>query len=168
MPTPQTDPGMYWGTITEAVTSQAKTGTPQLVLTFEITHRQARTDEGSEELPSPIERRVYLFLSDGAWPISQEKLQALGFNGDFDNPNFSAPQQWIQCKHETYNGSLHEKWEIPGGGGEVEKADAGTITKLSARWKNANKPVPVPPGSPSSPPRSATAPFDGSAPAPGS
>lgn len=141
--------GTYYGTPKLGTTGAASTGTPQMVVDFNVTHI-ADGGDGWTEI-QPITARVYLFLSTGAWEYSEKKLKAMNFNGDFDNPGFQCEGIALVCKHEVHNSKTKEKWDI--GGGEVKKADDNTIRSLTAKWKGAAKPsaAPKPPGKPAAP-----------------
>lgn len=143
--------GSYYGKPTQGVTGAASTGTPQMVVTFNVTHI-ANTD-GEWESIAPFDVRTYNFLSDGAWPHSEKRLKAIGFNGNFDAPAFNCDGIALRCEHDTFNNKPKEKWDIDIGGGEVKKADDNTIRSLTAKWKGAAKPsaAPKPPGKPAAP-----------------
>lgn len=135
--------GTYTGYLKEAVTSKAKTGTPSMALTFYID-----TDDQGR-----VERTVYLYLSDGAWPYSEEKLEYLGFDGDFANPTFNESVTTdgvtLLCKHESYEGEVRERWDIlrrrP-----IERAPDGEVSQLNKRWRSRSggAPKPAAPGKP--------------------
>ncbi len=133
------NPGTYGAYLVGATTTKASTGTPQIVLEFKVSFR---AENGQwKALPEQKERRVYLSLSSAAWSYSQEKLNALGFNGDFNAPKFSATKSQLVCTHETYNNKLHERWDLPGGGGrQLEKAPDDMIRDLNARWQSMSAP----------------------------
>jgi len=147
------EPGTYQGTVAEAVTSE-KNGKDQVVLTFDVT---AMAENGEWRAVPQEQRRIYLFLTDAAWPYTQDRLAAMGFNGDFDTPQFSKPTQNLVCRHETYNGELREKWDLAGGGGGIEKAAPDRIMRLNAKWQSkANSPATT--GAPVAPPAPGGAP----------
>ena len=98
---------------------------------------------------------MYLYLSDAAWPYSSKKLTALGFNGNFAQPQFAAPTDdgWIHlaCKHEDYRGTVREKWDLAGNGPERTAPPADDLRRLTAKFKNdqggyreSPKPAPAP------------------------
>lgn len=153
--------GIYHGTPDTAVTSTAKTGTPQLVITFNLTH--VADGPSWVELPTGQTADVYLFLSDAAWPFTEEKLKALGFNGDFADPKFSdqvyAEGVDLECRHESYQGKVRAKFEMMGGN-KPEPAAADVMRQLNARWKAKTAPAPRPaPGTrPAPPPKAAETP----------
>lgn len=150
--------GTYYGVPTAGVTGAAGTGTPQMVVTMNITHVANERGEWTP-MENAIDRKVYIFLSDSAWDYSKPKLEALGFNGDFDNPAFTCEGVSMRCDHETYQGKTREKWEIDTGGGEVKKADTNTIRTLQAKWRSSAKPTAAakPTGKPAAPSRKTAA-----------
>ena len=116
-------------------------------------------------LPAPVseeERRVYVSLSDGAWPYSERKLTSLGFNGDFDNPEFSEAIATdgvdLMCKVGEFKGKSQEKWELAGWASDIEPAAEDKVKRLNARWNatasKAQSPTPSP--AKSQPPAEAT------------
>jgi len=98
-------------------------------------------------------RTVTLFLSDGAYPYSEEKLKRLGFNGDWEDPKFDKAEDVVlTCKHETYKDETHERWDLGGGGAmSVNPAGKDLVKLLKARWKKAGGNSP---GKSSGPPKS--------------
>jgi len=146
--------GNYYGTIKKAVTSQSKNGKPQICITFDVTHFANGGDW--EPLSSNQERTVFLFLTDAAWEYTEKKLMGLGFNGDFDDPQFTEQNATLECTVELYEGKEREKWDISGGGYEPERAPTDVIRTLNAKWRSrAGTPAttPKPNGRPESPQR---------------
>lgn len=146
--------GLYHSTLKKGVTSKAKSGNPQMCLTFEVTH--SWNGEGWDDMMRPIERSVFLSLTDAAWPYSEEKLTRLGFNGNFESPDFTETEADLECKIESYQGKDKEKWDLAGGGSfEPEPAPKDVTRTLSAKWKAKGKPVTSPPpaGRPKAPAR---------------
>jgi len=138
-----TEPGQYYGTLNNAVTTTARTGSLQLVLEFTITH-----GPGEVAIAASFDKRVYCSLTDSAMPYTRERLLGLGFNGNFDEPAFEKDGAWLNCSHEMYNGRLTERWELPGAGGELVKCDATALQRLNAIWRAENEqsaPPPPPP-----------------------
>ncbi len=186
MPETMQPEGNYWATVKYATTSFSRNNKPQMVVTFDITDREVE-DGDPIHLVEPHNGRVYISLSDAAMEFAEKKLGALEFNGDFNEPDFGVKSLWLECTHDNFTGSLKEKWDIPGtnSGGEIKKADEGTIMQLGAKWR-ARTQAPVPAGAPSPvpaaaqttataapppppesrPPRGDEIPFDGSTPAP--
>lgn len=135
--------GRYQGNITASVFAAAKnTGSPQFVIECEVF-----TLDGT---PSGT-AKVYLSCSDKAWDYTEPKLKRLGFNGDFEKPEFSNGQGInLTCKHEEYQGKQQEKWDL--GGGMPQPAGADVTKTFAARWKSTNGAAPKPAGRPTPPP----------------
>lgn len=128
-------PGTYHGYLQSAVTTEAKTGNLQIALVFAVRNQW----NGSEwEDVNEEERRVYLSLTDAASPYTEKKLAALGFNGDFMDPQFddAVANEGVdlKCTASTYNGKATEKWELAGWGGVIEPAAESKVKRLNARW----------------------------------
>jgi hypothetical protein len=87
-------------------------------------------------------KRVDLYLSDAAWPYSEEKLKRLEFNGDFINPDFNRSLViTLNCRHETGNdGKVREKWDFFGSERPPVELDKSRAMQLKARFK-ANAPA---------------------------
>lgn len=131
--------GQYTGDLMQWEVGEAKTGTPQMVLTFAV--EEAR-------------RTVFLALSDAAWAYTEEKLIGMGFNGDFENPEFSKSNGVaLYMKHDTYNGVTKEKWDISTGI-NVTPAKVDVRKSLSRRWRSQHGSSPKPAAS-APPPRTA-------------
>jgi hypothetical protein len=161
--------GTYFGTVKSAVTSEAKTGTPQLVLAVAMTQFLDTSQNAWVELPSAMERKVFLSLSDNAWEYTEKKLKALGFNGDFIAPQFSTDAtengvQWL-CRIEEYQGKPGEKWDLANWGGEVQQAGQDVLRRLNAKFAASNRPqASRPAGRPTPPPSRPAAPARQAAP----
>lgn len=148
--------GRYFGRLQSWTTTQSgQKKTPTVALEFEIDNEAV---DGQWRPITPTKRTVYVYLSDAAWDISIDKLNALGFNGDFGlGMNFGdgakADGVELQCKIDEYEGNPREKWELTnwGGGFDHEPAPEGVIRQLNAKWKNAASAKPT--GKPSSPSR---------------
>lgn len=146
------NPGIYSGNYKSATTTQSGANkTDTLAIVYEITH----VSEGSDwaEIP-PIERTVFLYLSEKAWERSKADLERLGFNGDFDKPDFTEKRVDLEAYNDTYNGQTKLKWRLAGGGGsfQAEPADATVTRRLNAMWKQ-DKPKAKPTGRPATPPK---------------
>ena len=146
-----TEAGAYYGTVKQAVTSKAQTGSPQVAVAFDITHHAVAGQW--IELSSPIERSMFLSLHANAKAYSQEKLRMLDFNGDFDEPILTTEGVRLTCSHEEYEGKSRDRWELTAyeGGGDYkpEKTDADTIRTLNAWWTATQGDKPT--GAPSAP-----------------
>lgn len=130
-----TEPGNYYGTVKQAVTSKAQTGSPQVVVAFNVTHH-AVADKWVE-LSEPMERSMFLNLHQNTKAYTQEKLRILDFDGNFDEPGLTKEGVALTCRHETYEGKTRERWELTayqGGDFNPEKTDAETIRTLNAWW----------------------------------
>lgn len=147
--------GTYHGVIDEAVTSTASTGTPQMVITVGLGHVLNAKGEW-DMVQGNQNAKVYLYLSDAAWPFTEEKLKKLGFNGDFGAPKFAETVYTdgvdVECKHESYQGKTRDKWQFAGGS-TVEPAAPDAVRVLNARWKaKTGAPPAKPAGRPAPPP----------------
>ena len=133
------DDGVYFGKPVSMVGGESRNGTGQIVAEFTITHI---AHDGQWVEVQQANRRVYIYTSDAAWPNSKPRLESLGFNGDFNKPDFSdavkAEGVSLVCKIEDYHGKSREKWDVSvgGGGGEMKPMPADKARQLSARWKN--------------------------------
>jgi hypothetical protein len=153
----QYEPGTYWMERPVVGTAESKEKkTPYIYIEGNVTHKA----NGEQSTPVvTVERRtVFMYLSDGAWPYTVEKIEGLGFNGDFNMPKLAAVEQdgglWVTCKHETYQGKTKERWDLPGKGMEHTAPEADTIRKINAMYKMAKgKPSskPAPPKPPEKP-----------------
>lgn len=147
--------GTYCGTFVKGVVTESSKGTPSLAMTFSITH----IAEGGDwvELADPLERTVFLYMSDNAWKYSKEKLEKLGFNGDFDNPQIKNEMVNLELKYENYNGADKARWEIAGGGGSFEATEAAPDVKMRLKtlWMAEHRTAAKPSGKPAAPPRKA-------------
>lgn len=147
--------GTYFGQLQGGKVTKAKSGSPQMEVEFLVIN----VWNGSEWTPiAPgTMRTIYMSLTDDAWPYSQRKLEALGFNGNFRDPDFGneAKGEGVQllCNHDSYNGKASEKWELANWGKrENGSAGADVLRTLEARWKsNAAAPA-RPAGRPTPPP----------------
>jgi len=140
--------GSYRGNLESAVLALTKGGSEQVVIKFVLSDIQGN--------PLGVTRSMYLSMSGGAWPYTRQKLEALGFNGDFDNPQFD-PQKSsnfeVLCKHDEYEGKTTEKWDLANWGGGPEKASNDVIKRYNAKWKaEVGSPPPKPAGAPARPP----------------
>jgi hypothetical protein len=111
---------------------------PQMVFSFQITH--ISKNGAWQALPGPFMRHVYSSLSEAAWPSTEQKLQALGFNGDFQNPDFSDKTKnegvELTCTHQEYQGKTSDKWEFSNWGTtEVKRASVDIVRQMNAKWK---------------------------------
>lgn len=151
-----TEPGYYLGAAISGVLSKAGTGSLQMIVTFSITQRA----ENSEwvELGQPIERSMFLSLTDKAKQYTADKLAMLGFDGNCETPGFATGGHRLTCSHEKYQGKDRERWELTDySGGEPTQADADAIRQTNAWWKAVSARSPA--GAPGKPPTGDDIPF---------
>jgi hypothetical protein len=152
---PQHSPGSYWGRLLRCMVAEIGANkTPAVVMTFDVVNI-AHNGEWAD-LPNPEQRDVKMFLTENAWPHTTKKLQSFGFNGNFENPDFSDTFKAgaeLVCVHEQRNGKTYEQWDFPHSGGqEYQKADTNTLRLLQARLRTESAAAPRPAGVPSAPP----------------
>jgi len=131
--------GKYQGRLAGASTGSSSKGTPYLMLELQIVSVQHGADFVQME---PVDRKMYLYLSEAAKPYTYDTLKMLKFNGDFDNPGFPTDGQPIvlACKHRSYEGQEKEDWNIFAG---VSLASSET-QRLSEEFSKFNG-TPMPP-----------------------
>lgn len=133
----------------EAVTTTSQSGSPMMVLTFDV--------------GSGTTRSVRLMLDDTkqgkdgktCMERSGEVLDRIGFDGNFDDPKFSESLYndgiSLRCKHSEYQGKPKEEWSV---GFAYQKADSSSLQNLSRNYRArfgsspkpagaANKPAPT-------------------------
>lgn len=137
------DEGYYGGNVIEIGTgrSQNERQTPYLYIKGNITH----VWDGAQydKLVTPLVRDVRYFVSDGAMPMTMPRLEAIGFNGDFANPDIAPgikEKTRFVCQHEDYNGKTIERWllqdaEEAAPGASHEAPDQQTILRLNQLYK---------------------------------
>jgi hypothetical protein len=155
-----TQNGFYSGRLAEAGTAVAgEKKTPYIFLSFDIGFIAGPNNDWVE-LPTPIRGTVNMYLSDGAFAITEKQLAAIGFDGNFQKPTFAknvySEGITLECYQEEYKGEMKSKWRLPHEGYERESADRDTLTKLANRWKQSAagraKPAGPPPARPTVPP----------------
>lgn len=115
------DEGTYNGVLrTLQFTESAKSGAPQVEATFLV--------EGAI-------KKAFWSLSGGAEEYTLNKLRAIGWNGDAENPECSIGNEEIQltCKHDEYQGKVRERWDIAGG---VKPMDRDRARNFAAKFKS--------------------------------
>jgi hypothetical protein len=88
---------------------------------------------------------VTMWLSEKAFERSRRQLDSLGFNGDFDSPQFSATGPFtLSLKHELYKEKMQPQWNLAG---SDSKPDPVKLAAMSQRFKalaeRAGGPPPV-------------------------
>jgi len=143
------DQGNYKGNLIAAVAGQAATGTLQMELNFDITN-------GGQ--PTGVIVKVFLFLSTDAMAYTMEKLNRMGFDGDFVSPSFTVTTDiGLEMKEESYNGKATEKWSLLR---SAAPASPDVLRILGAKYKalyasTLPKPAGKPPLPPSATPKPA-------------
>lgn len=150
----QFEPGLYWMAEPLMGTQNSANGTPFLFLQGKITH--VSQNGQAIEVPEPAGRTVRLYLSEKAFPYTMDRLNPLGFNGDFSNPQLGgehAKGVWAECSAGTYDGKPQERWQLPGGGGGVEHEafNSDTVRRLTAMRENHERNSKSAPSAPSVP-----------------
>ena len=151
-------PGRYLGRNPRGIPdTRGQNNTPFMVVTVEVTHIVANGDW--QELPSCGVRDLWLAMSDAAWPYTEKKLVALGFNGDFRAPEFdlSAKDGWVElvCEHQQYEGQTKERWSLASWGDRERTPPADDVMRaLTAKWEHGRQQFserPAPPAPPAMP-----------------
>jgi hypothetical protein len=128
--TAQLPEGKYEATITDQRFDETKTGKPQFILEIEV-EAELVGDE-PQPLDTPKRRTIYRCL-EGKDDESTRKLldwfrstaRHLGFDtagrrlSDID-PDLAGARHYsfvgqtivVKCRHTTYNGELHEQWDV--------------------------------------------------------
>ena len=96
---------------------------------------------------APLRKHLRLFTTPKAWPYTEEKLQALSFEGDFRNMRFRADFYEglaLKLTFETNGGKQYERWDFEGlGGAAVAPAPTSLLDELNAKWKQGNPAAPA-------------------------
>ena len=119
--------GTFTGDLVEIGFSEADSGTPYVFTKW--------------ALETGAERTVNTYLSDASWEMGIKKLESIGFNGDFKNPDCDVTQTDLICTHEYYEAKDKdvERWEFAnwGGGQNHKEASSDLIRKMNAKWKKS-------------------------------
>ena len=118
------DEGIYLGRLMEkGVDAVGEKDTPRLFLIYEITHVARNGDW--EDVRQTFRRTVSFWLSDKAYSQSLENLEAMGWNGEFREPEFTNPNVNenvnLECTHEEYQGKPQERWSLLDYQGEYQR-----------------------------------------------
>jgi hypothetical protein len=154
--------GDYWGVITGAETSELDNAkrTPLMYVKVLISHVAGVDGNGAPAwvpLEQQAERDMRFFLTEKAWPHTEKKLRGLGFNGDFENPQFGdkaiADGVKLVCTHQAGNGAdqtLYENWDLAEWGERKERQPASkdTVRKFAALWRTGSSAAAKPAGGP--------------------
>lgn len=146
-------PGTYWMADPVMGTGESKNNSPYVYIEGEITHQSVNGEHAPVE---PQKRTVFLYLSEKAFQYTADKLDALGWNGDFASPRLTGENEagiWVECRHEMYEGKTKERFELPGGGIEHKVPSNDILRKINAMYKQrkGSAPRPAPKKPPSAP-----------------
>lgn len=146
--------GLYSGLRVGQGTGESKDKkTPYIYVECEVRHYAVAG--AWQPVPSPQKVNVKMYLTDGAWPSTSEKLAALGFMGNLAKPGFdpATANQGIElrCTHEPYTNPqtgktrTNERWELEGWGGDTHApiTDASKLDVFTARWRQEKGAPPV-------------------------
>ncbi len=140
-------PGMYFFEEPTIGTGEsAKKKTPYIWIAGTVTHQQ--TPDGPVQTQTRQDRTIFCYISEAAFDMSAERLDAVGFNGDFVKPALTgaaAKGIWVECTHETYNDERRERWLLPGGGMTHVEPPADALRAAASRWQNYQRNKAVPP-----------------------
>lgn len=159
---PKYQPGIYLGEVHQWGLGESKNEnkTPYLYVAFKVTHQAG----GGEWLPADVseERTVFLWLSEKALDRTLQIIGDMGFVGD-DLSKLDLPgdkrQVQFECKEETYDNKVREKWEVYGNRSIEHKAlEGNAVRALNAHWQK-HKPSGRPTAAPPPPAQSNAVPF---------
>ena len=133
--------GNYHGKVIGATTIEVGANkTPMMEVECSVAHIAG--DGAWVALPETGSRKLKLFLSPAAWPYSQKKLTFLGFNGEFEKPQFTGDAVDVgvalTCSHKKSGDGTktYEEWDLSDwGGGGAAQASSDTMHLLNAQWK---------------------------------
>ena len=119
-------------------TANNKNGKPYIVVPVDITHR---AENGTwVEHPAKPDGKSYRawvkwYITEAAWPYTEEKLRALQFNGSFVKPAIGVPSIVVVGEQ---NGK-YINWDTPReGDGDREAIAEDLARKLTARYQQNN------------------------------
>ncbi len=118
--------------------------TPCLVLDFEVTHQLVRGEWSP--LTQVLKKKVKLFLTDATLPFTEKKLERLGFNGDYGNPQFDERRTEDGIDLQATDDGKYENWDLASS--KQDMSDKA-IDFFNAKWREshlapATTPAPVP------------------------
>jgi hypothetical protein len=163
--------GNYLGLLVDGVVgATGEKKTPCLKVGFRVVSKAGPS--GWVEMNPAVDCSVYIYLSDAAWSVSESKLNALGFNGSFRQPEFGDDAKTsgviLECKHEEYKGRMKEKWEIAASGSKLDDMPTDVARVMEAKWRATHtaKPTPKPAAKPTPAAKPAPAPAPAAPPPP--
>lgn len=134
-----TEEGVYKAQVLSWGLGKAATGTFQFSLSVKVVAKAIeddpsvgleeltairRDDDGNDtEVPAPIKRTVFLYLSPKTKDRTLAALKSLGYPhdtlkaealnaGNVDSHDFAKSPIFVECHHEEYRGKDKEKWEL--------------------------------------------------------
>ena len=158
MPKIEHETGVYVCRILEQGLSEATTGTPQFWLRFEVLGKPDPANPDNYLAASvKRERTMFRAITEKTIDMLTEDLEQLGFQGtSFRDLQPGTPNHYsfvgqdidMYCKHETYNGAPHEKWQLsrPGGGMDLKELEPTKLRQLDALFGKALKGIAKPAG----------------------
>lgn len=164
MSKPLHEAGRYWGQYIGVEMIQSMAGNPGISIRFNLTHIWRWVSKGipgQEDVGNynnsiePFELAVrYYYTSDSMnQEIFERKMDTLGFNGDYDNPQFGREEQWLK---ENGGEELILTWDdwkkgkresldimICAMGGKAKSMSDAQKTQMNAIWaqRKANQAV---------------------------
>lgn len=119
------------------IVSKSERGSPFVGIEVRFVNRKVPS---GWEACQPFKRTLRLFLTPAAYQYTEEKLLALGFNGDYANPRLSEAVMSKGIKCDIDNDGKYDNVNLvyEGGGGNKEFAKLGVeeIAKFTARFKS--------------------------------
>ena len=152
MPNPEFSAGDYWCEFVgmrDDMTPNA--GTPFLALTFRVLY-EARNGEWAEVSPSGRMRDVRLFVTAKAEPYTMERLERVGWNGDFEHPEFATFENGCTVLECSINANGYEEWQFARGDQEHTPWEADERRRFAARYKQQAQRSTPPASAPTPPP----------------
>lgn len=151
-------PGRYMARFESGTTSLSKNGNPQVVIDVTVGFVLDQAANQWVEVPGNLRRRIYLSMADAAEQYTVQKLEAMGFTGNFDkvdvSDEFKVNGLEFNCSEEEgNNGRLFERWDLAnwGDGNKVEAAPSSITKTLNAKWKQQAARNKAPAGKPAAP-----------------
>lgn len=135
----QDESGIYLGNYT-GTEAMLMGGKEVISINFDIVHKAVNGEW--QTCGATFQRSIKIFCSDGVWNSEQakqimlDKLQSFGFNGDFENPIFSAESLTspdgvqLECKYD----GKYNNWDIVR---ETVPINAQAARVLNAKYKTA-------------------------------
>lgn len=156
---PLLEEGLYYGRLVEIGTDCLDTEgkTPFVYVAWQVTHRAIDGDWAPIEA---IRRESRWWVTEKAEPYTMDRLETLGFNGDFDAPSFRAEphpeHQGVEllCRHNVREGTAYENWDLASARREKNREpwDADSQRRFKAKYHTRLAAREQPQGKPGAPP----------------